>query len=218
MPSHDEMAMFVRDALGRGLPRHEIRAALEGAGWRPEQVAAALGRYAESAFAVPVPRPKPYLSPREAFIYLVLFCALYTSAYQLGSLIFDLINRAYPDPLLNYSGQAYTDYARQAMRWSIACLVVAFPLFLFMASLTGRDVRRDPAKRASPVRRWLTYLTLFIAATALIADVTTLVYNVLGGELSTRFLLKVLTVAVIAGAGFGYYLRDLRQDEVETAA
>jgi hypothetical protein len=30
-----------------------------------------------------------------------------------------------------------------------------------------------------------------------------------------RFLLKVLTVGLIAGTAFFYYLRDLRQDEVE---
>jgi uncharacterized membrane protein YpjA len=35
----------------------------------------------------------------------------------------------------------------------------------------------------------------------------------LGGELTTRFILKVLVAAVIAGTVFGYYLRDLRRDE-----
>jgi hypothetical protein len=58
-------------------------------------------------------------------------------------------------------------------------------------------------------------LTLFVAASVLIADFTTLVYNLLGGELTVRFLLKVLTVGVIAGATFGYYLWDLRLDEKE---
>jgi len=81
--------------------------------------------------------------------------------------------------------------------------------------MIARQVGRDPVKRASPVRKWLTYLTLFIAATVLIGDLITLVYNALGGELTTRFLLKVLTVAVIAGGTFGYYLWDLRQDERE---
>ena len=51
----------------------------------------------------------------------------------------------------------------------------------------------------------------------LIGDVTTLVYNALGGELTIRFLLKIVTVALIAGTAFVYYLRDLRRDEVERA-
>ena len=74
---------------------------------------------------------------------------------------------------------------------------------------------RSPAKRLSAVRRWLTYVTLFLAATVLIGDLITLVYNLLGGELSLRFVLKVLVVGTIAGAIFGYYLRDLRREEKE---
>jgi uncharacterized membrane protein YraQ (UPF0718 family) len=67
--------------------------------------------------------------------------------------------------------------------------------------------------RLSPVRRWLTYLTLFLASTALVCDTITLVYHLLGGEITLRFLLKVLVVAAIAGAIFGYYLSDLRRGE-----
>jgi hypothetical protein len=38
----------------------------------------------------------------------------------------------------------------------------------------------------------------------------------LGGELTVRFLLKVITVGIIAGAVFGHYLWDLRKEERET--
>ena len=58
-------------------------------------------------------------------------------------------------------------------------------------------------------------LTLFVAAVVLIVDMITLVNNVLGGELTLRFLLKVLVAALIAGSIFGYYLWDLRKEEQE---
>src|SRR3546814_19759405 len=79
-------------------------------------------------------------------------------------------------------------------RWSTATVIIAFPLFTLLARHLARETERQPVKRLSPVRRWLTYLTLFLAAVALICDVTTLVYNLLGGELSVRFVLKVLVV------------------------
>ena len=82
-----------------------------------------------------------------------------------------------------------------------------------MSRLMNRETMVDPTKRMSPVRRWLTYLTLFIAASVLIGDVTTLVYSLLGGELTTRFVLKVLVVAAIAGTVFWFYVSDLRVDE-----
>ncbi len=88
-------------------------------------------------------------------------------------------------------------------------------MFLYVARYLGRELARNPIKRLSAVRRWLTYLTLFLAATVLIGDMIALVYNLLGGEIAVRFLLKVLVAAVIAGAIFGYYLWDIRRDEVE---
>ena len=120
-----------------------------------------------------------------------------------------------PDP-------ADDDFARamraSSMRWSIAGLVIAFPVFVLVARVLGRELERSPVRRLSAVRRWLTYLTLFLAATVLICDMIVLVYNLLGGGLSARFLLKVLVVAVIAGTVFGWYLQDLRREERQPAA
>lgn len=212
MASDDELSGFVRESLARGLPRQQIEQVLLQAGWAREQVASALAAYAEVDFPVPVPRPRPYVSAKEAFLYLTLFSTLYVSAYNLGRLVFSFIHRALPDPAL--SGH-YLDYASQSMRWSVASLVVAFPVFLYLSWLMGRAIRREPMKRASRVRKWLTYLTLFIAASILVGDLITLLYNFLGGELGPRFLLKALTVGVIAGAIFLYYLWDLRSDELE---
>ena len=203
-----DLDQFVRDALLRGESRDNIRRALSAAGWSSEQADTALAAYADVSFAVPVPRPRAQLSARETFLYLLLFTTLYLSCYHLGSLLFDLINRAYPDP----AGRSFHVYG-DSMRWSIAYLIIAFPVFVFLANYIGRDVARNPIKRLSPVRRWLTYLTLFVAAATLIGDLTTLVYSVLAGELTTRITLKVLVVLVIAGAVFGYYLTDLRKEE-----
>ena len=207
-PTQD-LDRFVRDALAHGQARPSIEAALAAAGWPPEQVRAALSGWAEVPFAVPVPKPRPYLSPREAFLYLVLFATLYLSAWHLGSLLFDLVNAAIPDPA---DPSTFRD---ASMRFSVASLAVAFPVYLFVARLLSRDLARSPVKRLSAVRRWLTYLTLFLAVTVLVCDVIALVYNLLGGDLTLRFVLKVLIVAAIAGSIFGFYLADLRREEQE---
>ncbi len=186
MAAGDELVDFVRDALARGVPRAQIEEALRKGGWTADQIRVALAAFVDVDFPVPVPRARPYLSAREAFMYLVLFGTLYTSAYYLGDLIFDLINLSFPDPA--QESEIYGTYIRQSMRWSISSLIVAFPVFLYLSWTTEREVTRDPVKRASKVRRWLTYLTLFSSACALIGDVTTLVYNALGGELTIRFL------------------------------
>jgi hypothetical protein len=210
----EELAGFVREALARGVPRDMIAQALGEAGWRPEQVRRALANWAEVTFPVPVPRPRPYLSARDAFLYLVLFTALYITAFNLGSLAFRFIERAFPDPAMRAGDTGF----RHAVRWAVANLIVAFPLFVALSVSMQRAIDRDPTKRASRIRKWLTYLTLFIGAGVLIGDVIALVNGLLSGELTTRFVLKVLVVAAIAGTAFGYYLWDLRQDEREDTA
>ena len=215
MAANEELRSFVKNGLTQGVSRTELQDVLTRAGWPRDDVGGALRSFAEIAFPIPVPRPQPYLSARDAFMYLLLFMTLYISAFSLGQLLFQFINQAFPDP----AARAFAaESIRQAIRWPVASLIVAFPVFLGMARLITRDLSADPAKRGSKVRRWLTYVTLFVAASVLIGDVTTLVYHVLGGELTVRFLLKVLTVGSIAGTAFWYYLSDLQRDEREVGS
>lgn len=210
MAASKDLELFVREALARDQSRAAIEAALAAAGWAPGQVHDALAAYADVPFPVPVPRPRPYLSAREAFLYLVLFAALYVWAYHLGDLLFDLINRALPDAA---DPEWMRSHAGDSMRLSVASILIAFPLFLFVARLLSRELQRNPAKRQSVVRRWLTYMTLFLASGVLVGDMISLLYHLLGGELTLRFALKVLVVGAIAGAVFGFYLHDLRREE-----
>jgi hypothetical protein len=212
----NDLPDFVRDSLAKGLSRAQIETVLGRAGWDGDQIKGAVGGFADLEFPVPVPRPKPYLSAREAFMYVVLFSMLYVSTFNLGSLIFDFINQAFPDPAM----RAYANggYVRESMRWSISSLIVAFPLFLYVSRFINRAIRVDSRKRGSKVRFNLTYLTLFIAGSCLIGDVIVLIYNFLGGELTVRFVLKALTIGAIAGPVFGYYVWDLRRDEEEVGS
>jgi len=212
MAINEDLTEFIREALNRGASREAIRDALRQADWTDDEIRGALLSFAAVDFPIAVPRPRPSLSAREAFEYLVLFGTLYLSAVALGTLLFQFVNLAFPDPLWTPERM---EAVNQTIRHSIASLVVGMPIFLYMTRMITRAVAHSPLKRASPVRRWLTYLTLAIAVGVLIGDSTTLVYNLLGGDVTARFLLKALTIGGIAGTAFYYYLGDLRRDEKE---
>jgi hypothetical protein len=205
-----QLDTFVKEALQGGSTRSEIAKVLEDAGWTSEQTTSALDTYSNAKFPVPVPKPRPSLSAREAFLYLVMFSTLYYGAWNLGSLLFTFIDRAFPDA----TDPNYLFFWDQ-QRWSTAAIIITFPVFLFMARYIAQQIERNPLKRFSPVRRWLTYVALFVSSATLLGDVTTLIYNLLGGDLTIRFVLKVFVVAAIAGSGFAYYLLDLRREERE---
>lgn len=210
----EELSTFVKSGLDRGLDRSSLERALLDNGWRPEQVKAGMAAYADVDFPIPVPRPKPHVSARETFVYLIIFSTLYISAFSLGNLVFELINRGFPDPAMDPEFAARR--GREVIRWSISFLVVAFPAFALTTAANERSFRHDPNRRLSLVRRWLTYLTMFVAAGFLLGDATGVVYNVLSGEVTVRFFLKVLVVASISGSVFGYLVRDLRKDGGES--
>lgn len=199
---------FVKDSLEKGISRNAIRDALIQAGWQEDEIKNALSAFAEVTFPLPVPKPKPYLQAREAFLYLVSFIALYTSAISFGSLVFQFINRAFPDPIS--MGQ---DLSLGNVRMSLASLVVAFPLYVFLTWQLAKAVLQNSERRQSKVRKWLTYGTLVVASGVIIGDLIALVSNILGGELTFRFILKVIAVFAVSGSIFGYYLFDLRKEE-----
>jgi hypothetical protein len=206
-----QLESFVKEALQCGSAKGDIAKALESAGWPGAQISAALDAFADVAFPVPVPKPRPSLSARDAFIYLVMFSTLYYGAWNLGELLFSFIDRAFPDPASGSPGYL----TLEGGRWSTAAVVIALPVFFFMARYVSVQIKENPFKRLSTARRWLTYLTLFVASATLLGDMTTLIFNLLGGDLTARFLLKVVVVAAIAGSAFTFYLLDLRKEERE---
>lgn len=204
---------FIREALNRGEKRDRISTALVAAGWTQKEVSAALDDYAETDLGLAVPKPRPYVSAREAFLYLVLFILLGIVAWNLGSLLFALIDIAIYDELDNPYGGFFFGGRDYQIRSAIAGLVVGGPLFAWLALHIRKQRRTNPAMQRSRVRKWLTYVTLIIASCTLIGDTISLVYNFLSGELSARLLLKLLVIAILAGGVFFYFIRDAEEGD-----
>lgn len=200
---------FVKEALAAGATHAEAEKALSAAGWSSEQIQDALSAYSSVNFVVPVPTPRTHLSARDTFFYLVMFAMLYLSTFQLGNLLFQFVNLALPDPAF----EPYREYVGASIRFATASLVVAFPLFLFMASLISKRIRLNPAQRLSAIRKWLTYLTLAIAACIIVGDLIYLLNSLLSGELTSRISLKALIVGALSTGIFAYYLTEMRTDD-----
>jgi hypothetical protein len=185
-----------------------VEQALLTAGWSPEQVADGLSSFADVDFLVPVPKPRAQLSARDAFRYLVMFGTLYVAAFQFGQLLFQFVNLAIADELAANVNRVYWQ-----IRWATSALIVSYPIFLYTSYRITVEIAQDPTRRNSAVRRWLTYVTLFLAVSIITGDLIALLFNFLSGEVTFRFLLKFAIVAVIAGSVFSYYLWSMKADD-----
>ena len=147
---------------------------------------------------------KPKTTPKDFFLNLGAIVALYVSVISILNLLFEVINRTFPDPL-----QMYIDPYSSSIRWTIASLFIIFPLYVLFSWILNRDIEKNPEQRELSVCKWLVFLTLFVASAVIAVDLIVLINTFLGGEITTRFILKVLAVLVVVGAIFGYYLSDV---------
>ena len=145
------------------------------------------------------------VSPRDVFLHILAMIGLYVSAISFGNLIFELINIYLPDPLNYYPVATY-----DSIRWSVAVLIIIFPVYVYLTKYLYDDLVRNPEKRELKIRKWLIYLTLTLAASVIIGDLITLVYYLLKGDIALRFILKVITVLFIAASIFIYYRWELK--------
>lgn len=201
-----KLSQFIEHARQKGIDHATIFLLLRSAGWKDPEIAEAI---ATRELAMPVPERAGVGSARDAFFHLLAFTALYAWAVSLGYLLFTYIEFAFPDPAARTSTYAI-EAALSSIRVSLATLLIAYPLFVLIWWFLLCEVCKFPERGKSGVRRWLTSLSLFVAAVAILGNAITVVYYLVEGDLTTRFLLKVAVLFVIAGTLFIYLALSLR--------
>ncbi len=150
--------------------------------------------------------PNKKTNVKDLFLNLGAIVALYTVVISLVSLLFAVINAAYPKITNSYSY-----YGSQSISWPVAILIIFFPIFVFLMWLLEKNYISEPDKRNAGIRKWLSYITLFLAGVLTAGDLVTVLYYFIDGqELTTGFLFKVLAVLVVAVSVFLYYISDIR--------
>lgn len=205
MARSDELNDFVRSGLASGRSGDELAAALGQAGWSGREIAAALAAWLPAAPGLPpVPRPRAYVSAREALVYGLLFLLLGMICWHVTMLGFRVIETLLPEP-----DQRYYYSSASSMRWSIATLIPAVPLFVTLNRKVTRDTAQDSGRRRSLVRKWFAAVTLLLAALALLGDLVAVIYSLLNGDLTLRFAAKAGLIAVVGALVFAYYRDEL---------
>src|SRR3990167_4183747 len=145
------------------------------------------------------------ITAKDFFLHIAVIALLYTGTVALLNILFRVINVAFPQVT------QYGYFGSTSISLPVATIIVVFPLFLFLVNIVRKGYTEDPSGKDYPVRKWLIYITLFLAGGVLAGDFVTLIYFFLDGqEMTTAFLLKILSVLVVTGCIFGYYIDDLK--------
>ena len=138
-------------------------------------------------------------TPRDFFLHLGALIALIVSVVSIINLYFSIINYYFPDQLAGY-------FYSSNIAWPISVLIILVPILYVFEYLINKDIAKSVEKAELWIRRWRVHLTLFITGATIIGDLIVLLNVYFSGEISTRFLYKVLMVIIISGIIFTYYL------------
>lgn len=149
---------------------------------------------------------------KHAFWYMLSLVALIFMAIATGQALFQIINSTIADATADMYSAATNS---EMLKFAISALIISIPVyFLTMRQIQAALVKGDMEKD-SPIRRWLTYVILFVSAVTMIVTMILTINNFLGGEFTARFILKAVSTIVLAGIIFFYYLYDIRRDSIK---
>ena len=155
-------------------------------------------------------KPSLKTTPKDFFLHLLSMVTLYASAISFTVIAFQAINIGFPDAVEYFYAE---EGARRMIRTALSFLIVVFPVYLWTSWSLARSYKKDSNKRRIWVRKWLVYFTLFVAALIIIGSIIALMNTFLNGEVTVRFLLKLVTMLFVTGSIFGYYLWDEKNYE-----
>ncbi len=151
-------------------------------------------------------------SAKFAFYYLLSLVALLFMAIGSGLILFQIINKNIIDLVSDtyYRGR----YSGSALRFGLSSLIVATPIYYFLAIQIQKNLYKGTLKNDSGVRKWLSYFVLLVSSVVMIAWFVSIINSFLSGELTLKVILKFFSILLISGLIFGFYLYDLKRKEV----
>ena len=150
------------------------------------------------------------VTPRFFFISLGVIVTLITSVVSFLVLLFESLNKKFPDALNSIYQYGYNSYNYETIRASLATLIIFFPVFIFISYLWVKESRAGIGDKNMTIRKWMIYLILFLASLAIVIDLVTLVRYFISGEITSRFIYKVSGTLVVAFLVDFYYSLKMR--------
>jgi hypothetical protein len=204
-----EIQTFIRQARERGIDAATIHTLLRSAGWKETEIAREL---AAEVVALPIPRPRGVSGAGEVFRNILEFGLLTFTLAHLVMLYFGCLDRSFPDPANPQFWNLDSEEGLSGHRFSLAAVMVTFPLYLAVAWLAVRQEGSRPPTAATPVRRGFQWLTLLVSGLTILGNLIALLFWYFEGQLHWLTLLKIGVLLTLALSVFSYQALLLRRE------
>jgi uncharacterized protein YhhL (DUF1145 family) len=153
-----------------------------------------------------VMNPTLKMTPKDFFLHLGATVLLYISVVSILTLAFSIINYSFPDNLAGYFYSA-------SIAWPISMLVILVPIMYVIEWIIIKGENKDTEKKNIWIKKWRVYITLFLTGATIAGDLVVLLNTYLSGEISTRFIYKVLAVLLVSAIVFKYYFYSIHDSK-----
>ncbi len=215
---NDTLINYVADRVRAGVAKSEIQEQLITVGWSEEEsLAVYKAALVSLGLPVPVEGNRQMFVKKSSTVDVVVnffsFILLGITTFSLGTLFYQIINKYIADPLdaTKYYSYSSSSWETEVIHYSIAAIVIAYPLYVFTMRIWFKKFREDEGRSESKLTKWLTYIVLLIAAVTVVGDLITVVYTFLQGEVTLRFFAKATTIFVIASVIFAFYFLERKK-------
>ena len=146
------------------------------------------------------------MSPKFFFLSLGTLVGLITTVTAFLNLAFEMLNAKFPDALNGSYVIGYNQYQFEGARSALAMLIIFFPVYMLLSHFWNKTIKAGLGKIDMHIQKWLVYLVLFMSAVVVAVDLVVLVQNFVAGEVTARFIMKVLVALLVAVVVAGYHL------------
>ena len=213
-----DLQSYIQQLRAEQTPDETIKKTLIDAGWDVAMVNDALS--GKSPVPPPPPTGKPITKPQtgmwDAFEHILMFISLYSMAGAISLLVHLYIDKWFPGVGTSY-GSRYSLSGNSAVNtvaidFSIATLLVTYPLFAFFHLNLKQRTKKNPLIKFLRSRKFLIYTTLVVTFMIAIGNIIGAIFAMLSGNISNNFLLHLFATLVICGLIFAYYLLQVLED------
>ena len=153
-------------------------------------------------------KPKVHLKAIDFFLLLGILISLISTFVSCISLLFKSFDRIMPDELGGYLSLS------SGIQNSLAFFVVSVIVLYVLEYINKKRINKNKEYLLIPLRKWMLLSVLFILGLVILGDLITLLKYFLSGEITTRFISKVLALFGFSAMVFIYYFHVLTWDNI----
>lgn len=147
------------------------------------------------------------------FLYLSSFFSLGFLIAGLLTTLFQFVNKYVPDSALGKDVYAISAFDDSALKVGISMLLIASLVYFTTAYLVNKKLGKSEIRPDSIVRKFITYIALFVLVAISIGSLATLFYNYLTGELTSNSFGKIIAFFLVNGSFAFFYFKEIRRKD-----